>query len=398
MEPENPTPVPVVSQNETAPVEMPIDSALSPQSGAAPAPEPGSLHWMFMGSQGLRAGWSIAIFFTIVLVPVIVLRLIAQLVQKAAPQAAKASAQSQSLSPWMAIFGELIQVLLLLLVVFIMSLIERRKLLDYNLRGPRQVFHFSTGLLCGFVALSALVGSLVAGGWLHFGPVALSGGQIVMYAAVWGATFLLVGCFEEGLMRCYLLFTFGRGLNFWWAAGFIACVCGLLIRLTKGEGSWGAYILALAGIVPCLLLQLRKSPGVGFWNAAWVTSFLFGAMHTGNNGENWIGIFAAGAIGFVFCVSVRLTGSAWWAIGCHAAWDWGETYFYGTADSGMVAKGHLLSTSPMGSTFWSGGADGPEGSVLVLGIILLLLIVVVAAFGRKRAAVVATVAMESAAG
>jgi hypothetical protein len=120
-------------------------------------------------------------------------------------------------------------------------------------------------------------------------------------------------------------------------------------------------------------------------------------MHTGNNGENWIGIFAAGAIGFVFCVSVRVTGSAWWAIGCHAAWDWGETYFYGTADSGMVAKGHLLSTSPAGSTFWSGGADGPEGSVLVLAVILLLLVVVLA-YRRREPGLMAVPSAEQAAG
>jgi hypothetical protein len=131
---------------------------------------------------------------------------------------------------------------------------------------------------------------------------------------------------------------------------------------------------------------MSKSPSAGFWNAAWVTSFMFGAGHTGNNGENWIGIFAAGAIGFVFCVSVYVTGSAWWAIGCHAAWDWGETYFYGTADSGLVAKGHLLTSTPAGPAFWSGGTDGPEGSVLVLAVIALLLLAVLVLYGRRRAA------------
>ncbi len=75
-----------------------------------------------------------------------------------------------------------------------------------------------------------------------------------------------------------------------------------------------------------------------FWQAAWVTSTVFGLYHTSNSGENWIGILAAAFIGFVFCVSVRVTGSAWWAIGCHAAWDWAETFFYGTADSGMQGK------------------------------------------------------------
>ena len=96
-------------------------------------------------------------------------------------------------------------------------------------------------------------------------------------------------------------------------------------------------------------------------------------IHTYNYGENWMGILAAAAIGFVFCVSVRLTGSAWWAIGCHASWDWAESYFYGTADSGFYARGHLLTSIPAGPALWSGGSAGPEGSVLVFLVILLLL-------------------------
>ncbi len=148
----------------------------------------------------------------------------------------------------------------------------------------------------------------------------------------------------------------------------------------------GVFAAALLGLLPCLWLHLKKVEGAGFWQAAWVTSTLFGLWHIGNPGESWIGIFAAAFIGFVFCVSVRVTGSAWWAIGCHAAWDWAETYFYGTADSGLVAKGHYLTTSPAGNQFWSGGTDGPEGSVLVIGIILLMLLALIVIYGRKKPA------------
>ena len=140
-------------------------------------------------------------------------------------------------------------------------------------------------------------------------------------------------------MRCYLQYTLTRGINFWWAAGLDRPDVRICYSYgPKGNGAWGVYVIALLGLVPCLLLHLNKAPSSGFWQAAWFTSTLFGFGHTGNNGENWIGIFAAAFIGFVFCVSVWLTGSAWWAIGCHASWDWAETYFYGTADSGLVAS------------------------------------------------------------
>ena len=124
----------------------------------------------------------------------------------------------------------------------------------------------------------------------------------------------------------------------------------------------------------------------GFWLAAWVGSTLFGLVHTGNHGENWIGILSAAAIGFVFVVSVRLTGSAWWAIGFHAAWDWAETYFYGTADSGLVPQGSFLLSRAQGNAFWSGGTDGPEGSLLVLGVVLLVLAALMIIYGRRSCA------------
>ena len=54
------------------------------------------------------------------------------------------------------------------------------------------------------------------------------------------------------------------------------------------------------------------------------------------------------------------------------AFDWGETYFYGVADSGQVLPGHLLNSSSSGPARLSGGTVGPEGSLLCT----LLLVVV----------------------
>jgi len=49
-----------------------------------------------------------------------------------------------------------------------------------------------------------------------------------------------------------------------------------------------------------------------------------------------------------------------------------------------VATGHYLTTTPAGSALWSGGTDGPEGSVLVLAVIVLLIVALVAIYGRAR--------------
>jgi membrane protease YdiL (CAAX protease family) len=349
------------------------------------------LKWVFIGEQGLRAGWSVVIFLGVLFALGTALNALFARLHLVGGRGGAMTAKA-------AFFGELMMFLAMLGAAAVVAAIEHRSILDFNLRGPRRVPHFLSGLVAGFAALSALVGALAWGGWLHFGPIALSGSRIFLYAAVWGCVFLLVGCVEEGIMRCYLLFTLARGMNFWWAAGLVGAMCLRVFTHAKGNGTWGVYAIALIGVAPCLLLHMKRAPGSGFWQAAWVTSTFFGFGHTGNSGENWIGIFAAAAIGFVFCVSVWLTGSAWWAIGCHAAWDWAETYFYGTADSGMVAPGHYLSTSLSGNALWSGGADGPEGSLLVLPVILLLLALLLLLYRRPAPAAIPVAAAGQLAG
>jgi uncharacterized protein len=351
--------------------------------------KPDGIGWVFLGSKGLRAGWSISVFLLLAMLLAIPLGIAGSLIATNVLHLAKGA-----FTPALGILQELAVLLAVLAAGTVVALMERRRLLDFYLTGPQPQLRFIEGLVAGFIGLSILVGELAAGDWLHFGPVALSGAQIVRYAAGWAVCFTLVGLFEEGVFRCYLQYTLTRGINFWWALAIEAALCLDLVVRAKGNGVWGVYAAAMLGLVPCLLLELKKVEGAGFWQAAWVTSTLFGFIHTGNNGENWIGIFAAAAIGFVFCVSIRVTGSAWWAIGCHAGWDWAETYFYGTADSGMQAQGHYLTTSPAGNVLWSGGENGPEGSLLVLGVILLLLLALLAIYGRKRAAVRGTAAVE----
>jgi hypothetical protein len=347
---------------------------------------------ILLGPQGLRAGWSVLLFTILFFLFFGVAGMVLAGLNLIDPKDRFTASAS--------LFSELAPFLGMVAAAAIVALVERRRgnLLAFNLTGPRSLLHFLEGLVAGFAALSVLIGALAWGGWLHFGPIALSGSQILKFAALWAIAFLLVGCVEEGIFRCYLQFTLTRGINFWWALGIVGSICLVLFLTGKGNGIWGVYILAGLGLVPCLLLHLNKTEGSSFWQAAWVTSTLFGYIHTSNNGENWIGIFAAAAIGFTFVVSVRVTGSAGWAIGCHASWDWAETYFYGAADSGNVASGHYLTTTPAGPAFWSGGSDGPEGSVLVLGAILLLLIALVVLYGRREPTAVAASATELAAG
>ena len=98
-------------------------------------------------------------------------------------------------------------------------------------------------------------------------------------------------------------------------------------------------------------------------------SALFWGVHMSNPGENWVGGVGVALAAIVFCVSLRLTGNLWFAIGMHTAWDWAETYLFGVADSGMPAKGHLLNTALSGNKWMTGGTVGPEASVVDLIVI-----------------------------
>src|SRR5580692_4979032 len=87
-----------------------------------------SLHWIFFGEEGLRAGWSLAIFLCLIYGMGRGLKFALAWWHVTLPHG------SNPISPETAFVGELIQLLVLLAAAWIVSRIERRKELDYNLR------------------------------------------------------------------------------------------------------------------------------------------------------------------------------------------------------------------------------------------------------------------------
>jgi membrane protease YdiL (CAAX protease family) len=283
------------------------------------------LHWVFKGPHGLRAGWGILIFVAVwygLTVASTMLLMRTLHVNMRAP-----------IPPGPGILIELAQFIPMVIATWVMSLIERRPLLAYGYAGRPRIKRLLSGLVWGFIAISGLVLTLWKLGYLSLQRGSLRPASALEDAAAWGLVFLLAGFFEESLFRGYVQFTLTRGIGFW----------------------WGAVLFSL----------------------------IFAYSHTTNPGESMIGLASVVGAGVVFSLSLWYTGSLWWAVGFHAAWDWGQSYFYGTADSGMMAKGQLLQSHPMGPTLWSGGTTGPEGSVLVLAALLLMVGSMVAWWGRR---------------
>jgi hypothetical protein len=266
---------------------------------------------IFFGPQGLRVGWRLLLYVVMWRALRILLGI---LLEKIEPQVA--------IKLWLDFVTELGAFITVAVPAVVLGWIEKRPFGDYGL--PRRGAFgksFWMGMVWGMVAITALVLTISAAGDFSLGGLALHGRRLLKFAAFWGAFFIVVGLFEEFLLRGYALFTL--------------------------------------------------SQGIGFWPAALLLSTVFAALHFWNPGETWIGLVAVGVIGLFFCLTLRRTGNLWFAVGFHASWDWGESYLYSVPDSGGIAPGHLLHSSFQGSRWITGGSVGPEGSVLLFVIIAL---------------------------
>jgi len=67
----------------------------------------------------------------------------------------------------------------------------------------------------------------------------------------------------------------------------------------------------------------------------------------------------------------------------HAGWDWGQSYFYGTPNSGLVMKGHFLASHPT-AIHLEWGAAGPEASAYLLPLFVLAALSMCLWWGRMK--------------
>jgi uncharacterized protein len=270
------------------------------------------VHNIFVGPSGLRSGWRLLLFL-----------LIAAAIGFALGVPTMRWRPHGAGKLWRDWMLELDLFLAIAASAFLMSLIEKRSWGSYGL-PVRAAFgkSFWVGAAWGLFWLTAMMLIMRAAGLFYFGGLSIHGLRMLKFAAFYGLLFLTVGFFEEFLMRGYAQFT-----------------------LTQG---------------------------IGFWPTAILLSASFGALHLSNSGEAWPGILAAALIGLFFCLTLRRTGTLWFAVGFHASWDWGESFLYSVPDSGMMSPGHLLHSSFHGPNWLTGGSVGPEGSVFALLIISLM--------------------------
>ena len=316
---------------------------LAPSFSPVPSPPRPNL---LLGPLGLRAGWGILLFLMVAFALQNALTVGIALathtygeVFSAAPRPNGPSAPAL-LTLTQATVVEIASASAVLLAGLGLSLLERRRFAVYGL-ALRRLRDAAPGALCGLIALSVLVGALRTLHLLVFDRRQLHGAAILRSGSAWLAIFVLVGIFEEFLFRGYLQFTLTRGL------------LGFAERLAP-----------------------RFARAVAFWSSALLWSLGFFAVHLANRGETAMGLTGVFVAGFVFSYALWRTGSLWWGVGFHMAWDWAQSFLFGVPDSGALSVGRLFVTHPVGSSLWSGGVAGPEGSVLLLPVLLLVVLMI----------------------
>lgn len=311
--------------------------AIAPTPTSAPVP-PSSLlpvNAIFHGPNGIRAGWRVLLFLALVILvtlvfmtPFVVMR---ALRGGAGPQLGIGVG---GLTPLGLSISEGSLFVIPSIAALIMARIERRKYGQYGLPA-RFAFRkdFWIGILVGFLAISGCLLSIFAFHGFHLTGLAIHGNTILSATAAWGATFVIVGLAEEFAFRGYLQFTLASGM--------------------------------------------------GFWPSAILLSALFGLAHASNPGESKFGLFSVVLFGLLFCLFLRRTGNLWWAVGFHAGWDWGQTFFYGVPDSGIAPFHNLFGSAVEGPRWLTGGSVGPEASVFT-PIVLMIVAILFARIYREN--------------
>jgi len=271
-----------------------------------------TLKWLFVGSTGFRHGWRFLIFAAAIV-------LASQFLEQPAITffAAKLHLDQNALTAQALILSDVIDLILVLIVTGVAALMERRRIDSYGLPvGEAFGGYFWNGALLGFLTIVFVgLGMLLTLGMRVHG-VALDGTEVITSPALWLIAMLLVGVSEEYLFRGYAL-----------------------------QSLWRV---------------------AGFWPAALITSALFAGAHLSKPHENAVDIGMIFVLGVLLCVTVKITGSLWWAVGWHAAFDFGQFFIIGTRNGGQVPVGRLFDATFPGPGWITGGELGTEASYFMI--------------------------------
>src|SRR5271170_7761898 len=159
---------------------------------ASPAPPERGLRWVFIGKNGIRAGWGVLLF-------VVILIALGRGIGFAVHHFfhPKPTPPDAALPPKIGVISEGLPLFCVLVATAVMALIEKRPVLYYGYKGTARAARFFFGLVWGFVAISALVLTLWKAGLLGFDGKCCTAGRCGSMRPSGGWFFCSWGCLKN---------------------------------------------------------------------------------------------------------------------------------------------------------------------------------------------------------
>jgi membrane protease YdiL (CAAX protease family) len=215
--------------------------------------------------------------------------------------------------------------------------LDKKDFLSLGLTSPRMaVQDLSFGFVLSGVMAAAVFGAMVALGHIDNVEITVSGAAALSLLALPLFVTALVGFWEELVFRGYLL--------------------------------------------------QNMAEGMGMKTAVVVSCILYGAVHAFNPGAGVLSTLIIVLFGYLRIYGYLASGLLWLPMGMHIGWNFFQASVFGYAASGHAEDETLFRHEPAAADWLSGGAFGPEASVLTIPVVLAAL-VAMRAWARRRAAV-----------
>jgi membrane protease YdiL (CAAX protease family) len=220
--------------------------------------------------------------------------------------------------------GELETFVIALIATAIFAWYEGRSIGSYGMPIAKALgVRTWEGVVAGTVLAGGVMLGMLAFGAMQIHGFAVAGGALIVSALAWLVTMLIVGISEE----------------FWFRAFFFQTL-------------WRS---------------------AGFWPASIVVAALFAAIHYFfKPGENIWDVITLLWFSLLICYSVLKTGTLWFAVGLHFAFDFMQFFVIGTPNGMLLPEGRLLNATFNGPWWLTGGVLGTEASLLMYPLLALI--------------------------
>jgi len=262
---------------------------------------------------------------------------------------------------------------------------------DGRPRAGWRIFAFIIILMAiavgGQTAVRAALGGLPRGSTLVLAIIAVAATIAVVIARRFldRKSFVSLGFAQVRSAWKDLLFGFALSAAMAGAVLWLMVVFGFVGNVHVNWSGSATVMLLLSLLVPNIIvgyweelvfrgyLLQNMVEGMGLKVAVVTSCLLYGLLHASNPNATLLSSAIIVLFGYLRIYGYLSTGLLWLSIGMHIGWNFFQSAVFGFAASGHVESRTLFSHNPAAPDWLSGGEFGPEGSILIVPVLLLAL-------------------------